>query len=288
MTAMNDIFSFKRFGRTLRHDIIGTANRAGLSMLLTPAIVLLAVALVMQLYDLIFMYRFGEEIPVYPVARFVILCITHIILMLFMATSSFGHLTDRRNNITQLMLPASTLEKFLSITIIYYIFTPIVIFLAGWAGDTLIALTGLGGFTGYMNPADMAHSIDKFYGEILVPGMAPVLNHALWSWLAGYFMAAAFVLLCAILFKSYKVLKTIAVYLGLSLVLGNLQTIFFGKKVLFLMEGIETQSAEQAEYIPMQIFDTADKLLQYGLIFSIVAFIALSIAIYYRLRTVKS
>ena len=288
MTAMNDIFSFKRFGRTLRHDIIGTANRAGLSMLLTPVIVLLAVALVMQLYDLIFMYRFGEEIPVYPVARFVILCITHIILMLFMATSSFGHLTDRRNNITQLMLPASTLEKFLSITIIYYIFTPIVIFLAGWAGDTLIALTGLGGFTGYMNPADMVHSIDKFYGEVFVPGMAPVLNHALWSWLAGYFMVAAFVLLCAILFKSYKVLKTIAVYLGLSLVLGNLQTIFFGKKVLFLMEGIETQSAEQAEYIPMQIFDTADKLLQYGLIFSIVAFIALSIAIYYRLRTVKS
>ena len=106
-----------------------------------------------------------------------------------------------------------------------------------------------------MNPADMAHSIDKFYGEVFVPGMAPVLNHALWSWLAGYFMVAAFVLLCAILFKSYKVLKTIAVYLGLSLVLGNLQTIFFGKKVLFLMEGIETQSAEQAEYIPMQIFD---------------------------------
>ena len=201
MTAMNDIFSFKRFGRTLRHDIIGTANRAGLSMLLTPAIVLLAAALIMQLYDLIFMYRFAEEIPVYPVARFVILCITHIILMLFMATSSFGHLT------------------------------PTVIFLAGWAGDTLIALTGLGGFTGYMNPVDMVHSIDKFYGEILVPGMAPVLNHALWSWLAGYFMAAAFVLLCAILFKSYKVLKTIAVYLGLSLVLGNLQTIFFGKKV---------------------------------------------------------
>lgn len=288
MTAMNDIFSFKRFGRTLRHDIIGTANRAGLSMLLTPAIVLLAVALVMQLYDLIFMYRFGEEIPVYPVARFVILCITHIILMLFMATSSFGHLTDRRNNITQLMLPASTLEKFLSITIIYYIFTPIVIFLAGWAGDTLIALTGLGGFTGYMNPADMAHSIDKFYGEVFVAGMAPVLNHALWSWLVGYFMVAAFVLLCAILFKSYKVLKTIAVYLGLSLVLGNLQTIFFGKKVLLLMEGIEPQSAEQAEYIPMQILDTADELLQYGLISSIVAFIVLSIAIYYRLRTVKS
>lgn len=288
MTAMNDIFSFKRFGRTLRHDIIGTANRAGLSMLLTPAIVLLAAALIMQLYDLIFMYRFAEEIPVYPVARFVILCITHIILMLFMATSSFGHLTDRRNNITQLMLPASTLEKFLSITIIYYIFTPTVIFLAGWAGDTLIALTGLGGFTGYMNPVDMVYSIDKFYGEILVPGMDSVLNHALWSWLASYFMAAAFVLLCAILFKSYKVLKTIAVYLGLSLVLGNLQTIFFGKKVLFLMEEIETQSAEQAEYIPMQIFDTADKLLQYGLIFSIVAFIALSIAIYYRLRTVKS
>lgn len=285
---MNDIFSFKRFGRTLRHDIIGTANRAGLSMLLTPAIVLLAAALIMQLYDLIFMYRFAEEIPVYPVARFVILCITHIILMLFMATSSFGHLTDRRNNITQLMLPASTLEKFLSITIIYYIFTPTVIFLAGWAGDTLIALTGLGGFTGYMNPVDMVYSIDKFYGEILVPGMDSVLNHALWSWLASYFMAAAFVLLCAILFKSYKVLKTIAVYLGLSLVLGNLQTIFFGKKVLFLMEEIETQSAEQAEYIPMQIFDTADKLLQYGLIFSIVAFIALSIAIYYRLRTVKS
>ena len=288
MTAMNDIFSFKRFGRTLRHDIIGTANRAGLSMLLTPVIVLLAVALVMQLYDLIFMYRFGEEIPVYPVARFVILCITHIILMLFMATSSFGHLTDRRNNITQLMLPASTLEKFLSITIIYYIFTPIVIFLAGWAGDTLIALTGLGGFTGYMNPADMAHSIDKFYGEVFVPGMAPVLNHALWSWLVCYFMVAAFVLLCAILFKSYKVLKTIAVYLGLSLVLGNLQTIFFGKKVLLLMEGIEPQSAEQAEYIPMQILDTADELLQYGLISSIVAFIVLSIAIYYRLRTVKS
>lgn len=208
--------------------------------------------------------------------------------MLFMATSSFGHLTDRRNNITQLMLPASTLEKFLSITIIYYIFTPIVIFLAGWAGDTLIALTGLGGFTGYMNPADMAHSIDKFYGEVFVPGMAPVLNHALWSWIAGYFMVAAFVLLCAILFKSYKVLKTIAVYLGLSLVLGNLQTIFFGKKVLLLMEGIEPQSAEQAEYIPMQILDTADELLQYGLISSIVAFIVLSIAIYYRLRTVKS
>lgn len=290
---MNNIFNFKRFGRTLRHDIIGTANRAGLSMLLGPVIVLLTVALIMQIYDIVFMYGGpGENIPVYPVARFVILCITHIIMMLFMATSSFGYLTDNRNNVTQLMLPASTLEKFLSITIIYYVFTPIVIFLAGWAGDTLIALTGLGGFTGYMNPADLIGGLGNLYDMVLPYEITPILNKVLWSFLAGYFMIASFTLLCALLFKTYKVLKTIGIYLGLNLIIGNVQTLFWGNKLMAVLNGMDAgtldQSGQSTDVMMQGMFDFLDKSMSYGMIFSIVAFIALSAAIYYRLRTVKS
>lgn len=284
---MNNIFNFKRFGRTLRHDIIGTAKRAGLSMLLGPTIVLLTVALIMQIYDLIFIYGGpAENVPVYPVARFVVLCITHFIMMLFMATSSFGYLTDGRNNVTQLMLPASTLEKFLSITIIYYVFTPIVIFLAGWAGDTLIALTGLGGFTGYMNPADLIDSFGNFYDMVMPYKITPILNNLLWSFLMGYFMIASFTLLCAVLFKTYKVLKTIGIYLGLNLVIGNIQTILWGNRLMQAINDADMQSLEQD--VPMNIVDLAVESMTYGMIFSIVAFIALSVAIYYRLRTVKS
>ncbi len=290
---MNNVFSFKRFGLTLRHDIIGTANRAGLSMLLGPTIVLLTVALIMQIYDIVFMYGgTGENIPVYPVARFIILCITHFIMMLFMATSSFGYLTDSRSNITQLMLPASTLEKFLSITIIYYIFTPAVIFLAGWAGDTLIALTGLGGFTGYMNPADLIGGISDFYDESFDVGYSAIFGKLAWSFVISYFMIASFTLLCALVFKTYKVLKTIGIYLGLNLVIGNIQTLFWGNKLMAALNGMDAGTLDlsgQSEDVMMQgMFDFLDKSMSYGMIFSIVAFIALSVAIYYRLRTVKS
>ena len=116
--------------------------------------------------------------------------------------------------------------------------------------------------------------------------ITPILNNLLWSFLMGYFMIASFTLLCAILFKTYKVLKTIGIYLGLNLVIGNIQTILWGNRLMQAINDADMQSLEHD--VPMNIVDLTVESMTYGMIFSIVAFIALSVAIYYRLRTVKS
>ncbi len=119
----NDIFNFRRFGKYFASDIRTCAANYGLSLLtisLLPTIVLyiLSVAtslLLNQVWD-------GPGM----IARTAAFVTAMICMVIIMPVKTYGKITEKQYGAHWLMIPASKLEKFLSMIILSCIVIPIV------------------------------------------------------------------------------------------------------------------------------------------------------------------
>ncbi len=182
---MSEIFSLKRFGKCLWADLERGASKFGVTLLVLSFLEVI-VYLLGWLLKLILssggFTRFNEEVVSSSFTFFV--CI--IIIILAMPTSLYGHLTDRRAGADYLMVPASALEKFLSMILVCLIITP-GIFVGVYTGcDALISALDPH-FSSYLNsfymkafftPAAVGRTINSF-GNIFMM-ISTFLLGAIW------------------------------------------------------------------------------------------------------------
>lgn len=266
---MNNVFDFKRFGNYFLYDLRNAKNNYGLSLLILGCLPI-AIFLVIQLFSLIFKQQL-TDIPM--AVKYVQIAVVIFIATLGAGTKIYGHVTEKRAGSNFLMLPASTLEKWLSMSLVVCVAVPFVLFALQIASDAL-----------------MSFIFPNFYGARVyefVPLQEikdTMIEKGVYFNFAGYFFldwcsSVLVFTLGALVFKKSKIAKTILCLMGFSFLLSTIMMIiigFDGVNVYFnWLEHYDTLTgAVQAANWTMNI----SFIVTLGLILG---------GMYYRIRTLK-
>lgn len=213
---MNNTFSFNRFKNLLVSDCKKYFRNFS-----TMLIVFCSLPAVFWIFNLLFGSTTDGSV------RFVFICIVVAIAMLLVPSKVYGKSNLSREGIGFAMLPASSLEKFISMFIYCAIVTPILVFFGSYLVDAFLSVFPFGGFEKPIHIYtinDLFRMISDSEGAIQMDDMAypfekimPVGMMRTSLYLSIIQWAAVF-MLGNMLFKKHKAGKTFACYLGISYV----------------------------------------------------------------------
>ena len=214
-------------------------------------------------------------------ARAVIFYVGALILVLY-NTRTYGYLTEKHAGSAWLMIPASTLEKFVSMMIITVIVLPLayvasfllldgaITLLDPSAGNSLI--TGAIPSIGDLNRAVSEVSetgLDVNLGLLALPLILQLVANFL------YF------LLCGICFKKWKLVGAFAIILGIQIVF---MPIISGLALHRWAPYFENLSASED---PVAIINLINTAMNWGTILDVLLILGFGWGIYYRLKNLK-
>ncbi len=275
---MNNTFSFNRFKNLLLKDGKMYIRNYGTSL-----IVWCCLNAIFWIFNLLF----GSETM--PPVRFGMLCTWTALAMMMVPSKVYGNANLSREGVGFAMMPASSLEKFVSMFVYCAIVTPIVVFFGGYLIDAFLSVFPFGGFEkpirlyslneiirmandteGVVNVGDFELSLEQVFP-------IGVMRTSLY---VGIIQWAAIFMLGNMLFKKHKAGKTIACYLGI----GYLLSMIFGQ--VFLTNGRLERWITKIGYMPIE-----QKLQLYhnwmvgGMIFGI---IITAVLLYFTYRKIKT
>lgn len=218
---MSDIFNFDRFVRTVSFDFRKIMRGYGLTALVLSLIPFIGAFL----YGLLSMAFGGGWSHPGISFRSPMLIIFFFVMVLSLPVSAYGFVTDRRVGSSYLMMPTSSLEKFISMILNVVIFFPVMMGAIFLLSDSLLVLTGLAD-GGYL-PVEYARTLNNFNyasfdSDLIDTGW--IRPSVTWGACLSLAINLLFFLLGSIFFKKTKVVKTILVILGLQV----LSTIVIG------------------------------------------------------------
>ncbi|MBR7022038.1 MAG: hypothetical protein IKI09_01015, partial [Bacteroidales bacterium] len=237
----------------------------------------------------IFNLLFGSETM--PPVRFGMLCTWTALAMLMVPSKVYGNANLSREGVGFAMMPASSLEKFVSMFLYCAIVTPIVVFFGGYLIDAFLSVFPFGGFEkpirlyslneiirmandteGVVNVGDFELSLEQVFP-------IGVMRTSLY---VGIIQWAAIFMLGNMLFKKHKAGKTFACYLGIS----YLFSMLFGLLVVS-SDRIE-QWLESLEDLPAEeVVRLWHNATIWGMIISIVITAVLLYFTYRKIKTQK-
>ena len=133
---MNKSFDFKRFGQVLAKDWKDYFRNFGISLIVWSCIPIL-----FWIVTLIFDCNMENG------ARAVVIASLVFSVLMFVPSKVYGKANLSREGVGFAMLPATSLEKFLSMVFYCSVLTPLIVGLGSWAIDSLLYLLPFGGFT---------------------------------------------------------------------------------------------------------------------------------------------
>ena len=277
---MNNTFSFNRFKNLLLKDGKMYIRNFGTSL-----IVCCCLNAIFWIFNLLF----GSETM--PPVRFGMLCTWTALAMMMVPEKVYGKANLSREGVGFAMLPASSLEKFVSMFIYCAIVTPIVVFFGGYLVDAFLSLFPFGGFEKPIHLYtinEVVRMIDNSEGVVqssnMVTSFADVFPIAAIriSLYVGIVQWAAIFMLGNMLFKKRKAGRTFACYLGISYLLST----FFG--LSFIKNGWLEQWLESLEDLTeSEMIRFAHNGMIWGLILGIVITAVLLYFTYRKIKTQK-
>lgn len=277
---MNNKFDFGRFGQVFSLDLKRCVRNFG-----TSFIVMWCIPIVFWIPTLVFHF----SMPV--IFRFWAYYITVYIACIIAPSKVFRDINLRREGIGFAMLPASTLEKYLSYAICCLLI-PIVVFLGGYAVDSLLALLPFGGFDGFGDGSSLSlvNSMNQFmadpntgvwqmdsdlseffdvYGEYEIPNL--LVN--------GIFMVAFFMFGNLLLRFRNKAGLSFLILMGFTSIISVISRIFLftSGSLTQLMNGPSVEAATRLVSQAMWL-----SIITYS-----VLTIALYVASYFRMKSLK-
>ena len=217
---MNNVFDFKRFDNYFLYDLRRAKNNYSISLLV---IGLLPVALyiITQFFSLITGNGVTE---LSDVPKIVAIFAGIAIVMLSAGARIYGSITEKRAGSDYLMLPASTLEKWLSMVLVVCIVLPVVLFVLLFASDAVMSLFFPNTYGHRLFQMDFARGVfDGLTGD---EGVYFNLPAALFL---GWCESMLIFTLGAVCFKKAKVAKTLLCIMGFSMVISPLMFLVFGQ-----------------------------------------------------------
>lgn len=273
----NEVFSFPRFRKYFQYDITQLWRNNGKAVLMLGGISLICY-LIWVIFSLLISGNW--QAPTLP-ARVAFFFLGWMILV-FYQTRTYGYLTEKRAGSSWLMVPASTLEKFVSMMLITVILQPLAYTASYLLVDGIIALA------------------DPTAGEALIASVGPVvdaLNNGMSEaveygvtvhvWMLAIPIVLQmmgnlmYFLLCGICFKKWKLVGALAVLMGISMV----SVAFFS---LFAWgDWVDKLQMFHDMDDPVAVVNFVNASMTVGTLSDLLIFVLLGAGIYYRLKTLK-
>lgn len=290
-----NIFNFRRFGKYFASDLRSCASNYGLSMLLISIMGVIVYAGTV-LMGVIFNQTWEGPELAFRVVTFII---SMFVLIVAMPPKCYGHVTDKKAGSSWLLVPASRLEKYLSMILMCVIVIPVIsaaVYLCLDAiicaidrtcGQSLIsaAINLFRGFTdakeeiaadilasGSLSSASLA-SLESFVDQISCP----------WLYVDDFIGMVLTFLLGAVFFKSGKTVKTFLALAALSTVVSIVAS------PLLMNWGFDMVRIVEAEHDLNDVFSMGifRHVALYDTINDTIVNIALLLGIWFRLKTLK-
>ena len=243
---MNNTFAFNRFKNLLVNDGKKYFRNFG-----TALIVSCCLNAIFWIFNLLF----GSSSE--SVFRFGMLCIWTALAMMLVPEKVYGKANLSREGVGFAMLPASSLEKFVSMFLYCAIVTPIIVFFGGYLVDTLLSLFPFGGFEKPIHlytMNELVHAFNDTEGAVQAGGELDLSIEDVFpigvmrtSLYVGIIQWAAIFMLGNMIFKKRKAGKTFACYLGIGYVLSTIfgAVMFTNGRMEQWMETFEGYPAEE-------------------------------------------
>jgi hypothetical protein len=275
---MNNTFSFNRFKDLLLKDGKMYIRNFGTSL-----IVWCCLNAIVWIFNLLF----GTSSD--PGFRFGMLCTWTALAMMFVPEKAYGKANLSREGVGFAMLPASSLEKFISMFLYCAIVTPIVVFFGGYLVDALLSLFPFGGFEKPIHLYtinELVRMVNDSEGVVQAGNMNIALTEVFpigvirTSIYVSIVQWAAIFMLGNMLFKKHKAGKTFVCYMGISYVFSTI----FG--LVFLTNGrLERWLESLTDYPEGEMIRLAHNGLIWG---TIIGIIILGVLLYFTYRKIKT
>lgn len=211
---MENTFNIERFGKVVSLDVKRYVSQFGLTFL-----ILCAMPIVMWLISLVF----GFRMPC--IARFGVAYIAVFLSAILVPAKAFGHINLQREGVSFAMLPASSLEKFLSIAIIC-ILTPVLVMACSYVVDSLLVLLPFGGFDEFVSGGTIKSVSSYMFLEVYGDGadskafvmdvLGDLVSHEEIRYFSSMMFYIALFLFGNSLFKTHKTAKTLVILIVFS------------------------------------------------------------------------
>ena len=264
---MNNIFNIKRFSTYFMYDLRNARNNYGLSMV----VVGLVPVIMFAFFQIIAWMSNVDDLsgPHVRVMSFLIACC---IVLLSSPVKLYGRITEKRYGSDWLLVPASTFEKWLSMMLVTAIVIPVVMTVFLMVSDTVLSL---------LFPYAYGETIFALLDGVNIFAIecSPQLSVNLgYPFIMSWICNALTFTLGAILFKRAKIAKTILACMAIGMVCSS---VFFS-----------LISADSFEFF-LKVKSSGDLgravsiLNNWVNITMILELVVLSVAIFFRLRTIK-
>lgn len=217
---MNNAFNFSRFGRYLSYDIKKAFSSSGISIMILG----LMPVIVTVFEYLVHILGVGESpVTISGHLLFPVMAVYNIVI----PARCYGEITDRKAGSNWLMVPASKLEKFVSMLVVMIIVLPALLVLLFLGSDALLSL-----IPGYGSPMSLqlGDTVKMVFGDNGMEWTKSLLFPTIFE---ENVISILFFLLGAVLFKRRKIGCTILSYVLVSIALGLVimlaANIFVGK-----------------------------------------------------------
>lgn len=273
---MSNTFHFPRFVNYLRFDLSRMwKNHTKTAILLGGGSLL--VYLLVGIGGLLFNFHWAVASEPF---RFIGIFFALAVLQLYMARI-YGFVTDRKEGSDFLLIPASTLEKWLSMLLIALVVIPLLFFVVYFAVDGLICLVdpraGESLFSLVLNGFSELRAGMPAFNEVLARKGLPY-NYGIGSLIVPFLLSMMFnylyYLLCGLVFKRHKILNAILVAMAVSAVVSLLAGNILPNMDMSYLDGQEAFALADTVYSTMNIITG-------------VFVVALAAAVYVRLRKIS-
>lgn len=265
---MNNIFDFTRFGKYFLYDLRNAKNNYGLSLLILGTMpVTLFVAY--QLLSLIFTQRIAD---VNIVTKYMQFAIALTVAILGAGTKLYGNLTEKRAGANFLMIPASSFEKWLSMSLIVCVVLPFVLLALQLCSDAVMAFIFPNSYGNRFFELTALQYVVDTMEEAGITINLPAIFFLDWCESVLTFTVGA------VCFKRSKIAKTILCLFAFSMITSTIAMIFVGNSGTMYIDWFDkfTSPADAARAL--------NWLINIGFIVFVGGLLG---GLYYRVRTLK-
>ena len=279
---MNNTFSFNRFKNLLLKDGKMYIRNFGTSL-----IVFCCLNAIFWIFNLLV----GTTSN--PQFRFGMLCTWTGLAMMMVPSKVYGNANLSREGVGFAMLPASSLEKFVSMFLYCAILTPVIVFFGGYLVDTLLSLFPFGGFEKPIHLYSLNELVSMMNDsegviqaggetEFSINDVFPigVIRTGIY---VGIIQWAAIFMLGNMLFKKHKAGKTFACYLGISYLLSTV----FGGIMFANPDRIDQWWQSIKKLSDVEMIHLWQNAMTWSLVFSIIVTAVLLFFTYRKIKTQK-
>ena len=199
---MNETFDIKRLGRLIKYEVINYIPNFFKSLLIFASVI-----------AAVWIFSLTVDFNACPHSRAGLVNALFVLAIVLSPFIVYKDMNDRKKGYIYAMIPASTLEKLLSMIVLCVVIVPLLAYAVLTATDLLLWLlskTGIGPFLHmeFYNPFTAVKLVDD---EYLLPHIYPVFDSII------YFVnLIAYTIMFNTIFRKNKVLKTILFNMAMS------------------------------------------------------------------------